>query len=303
MNLFCPPWHRLWLLFLGLLLTVTACSAAGASTPAPTPKSTASPTYPSPSPFWTLPPSATPEPTPEPYDFSQPVPEGDTVEEDWFSDALFLGDSRTDGLRLYGGIQGADYICYKGLTSFDYFSKQCIRWGGKTGTAQQAMESGQWGKIYIMLGLNELGYSAEDFAAAFEALLDDVLVLQPQATLYIQSVVPINPQKAKEKSQPYYVTNEKVTQFNAELTRICQERALYFLNVSEGLTDETGILPYDSATDGVHFTKSWYRRWADYLRTHTADPNPKEVPSDETPEPDPTPRPAFPPAVPAAELV
>ena len=35
---------------------------------------------------------------------------------DYFADALFIGDSRTDGLRLYSGIKGADFYCYKGLT-------------------------------------------------------------------------------------------------------------------------------------------------------------------------------------------
>jgi hypothetical protein len=38
------------------------------------------------------------------YDFSQPAPEDGEAEEDYFSDAVFLGDSRTDGLRLYSGI-------------------------------------------------------------------------------------------------------------------------------------------------------------------------------------------------------
>ncbi|NLF34881.1 MAG: hypothetical protein GX585_02830, partial [Clostridiales bacterium] len=54
------------------------------------------------------PPTSTPEPTPTPapdptpspfvpYDFCRPAPESEEVENSWFSDAVFIGDSRTDG--------------------------------------------------------------------------------------------------------------------------------------------------------------------------------------------------------------
>lgn len=56
-----------------------------------------------------VPPEPTPTPTPTPvpaFDFTQPAPETAPVEDGWFSDAVFIGDSRTDGLRLYSGIRG-----------------------------------------------------------------------------------------------------------------------------------------------------------------------------------------------------
>lgn len=56
---------------------------------------------PTPEPTPTPAPTPTPEPTPTPvpaFDFSQSAPERETVEMDYFADALFIGDSRTDGL-------------------------------------------------------------------------------------------------------------------------------------------------------------------------------------------------------------
>ena len=43
------------------------------------------------------------EPVPA-YDFSQPAPERDAVDNSYFADAAFVGDSRTDGFLIYSGI-------------------------------------------------------------------------------------------------------------------------------------------------------------------------------------------------------
>ena len=251
--------------------TLSACAPqAAAPSPSPTPAPSAT-AVPSPTP------TPTPEPTPEPYDYSQPAPEGDEVDPDWFQDAVFIGDSRTDGLRLYSGISGVDFICYKGLTSFEFNNKKCISSDGGKITALEALQKKQYAKVYLMLGLNELGYSTEEFSAAYAALIDEVRAAQPDAVLYFQSVVPINTQKAKEKNQPAYVTNEKIAAFNAEIARLAEEKKVIYLDVAAGLTDETGQLPYDSATDGIHFTKDWYKQWFTYLRLHTVDPERLEV--------------------------
>ena len=56
------------------------------------------------------------------YDYTQPAPASETAELSYFSDALFIGDSRTEGLQLYSGISdvdGVSFFCYKGITVFD----------------------------------------------------------------------------------------------------------------------------------------------------------------------------------------
>ena len=39
-----------------------------------------------------------------------PVPESALVEDTYFDDAVFLGDSRTDGLRLYSGLPHGTFL-------------------------------------------------------------------------------------------------------------------------------------------------------------------------------------------------
>ena len=222
-------------------------------------------------------PTPTPAPTPPPYDFSQPVPASAPVEMAWFEDAVFLGDSRTDGLRLYSGIRGPDFLSHKGITVFDVMDrpdKRVIAIDGKKYTILEALEARQYAKVYIALGINELGYNDnQGFADKYAEMLDAILALQPEAVIYLQNITPVNPAKCREYRQPYYVTNEQVTAYNEILARLAGEKRVVLVDVASALADEAGILPREATTDGVHFSKSWYKKWLEYLMCHTADPD------------------------------
>ena len=236
----------------------------------------------SPTPEATPTPTPTPEPTPTPVpalDFTQPVPESEEVEMDYFSDALFIGDSRTDGLRLYSGIQGADFYCYKGLTIFEVDERKIVELNGSTYSVVEALEKGpQYAKIYISLGVNELGYYNDNaYHQAFSEFLDTVKALQPNAIIYLENLVPVNPQKCAEYKQPYYVNNDRVAAYNAIYPQLATEHQVALLDVASALSDENGILPADATADGVHFTKAWYQKWLAYLMNHTVSPEEYEA--------------------------
>lgn len=264
---------------LGSALTgVTAESPASAPAPADiTPVPTPSPS-PSPTPAPTLTPEPTPEPTPTaaPYDFSAPAPESAPVAMEWFDDAVFLGDSRTDGLRLYSGIKGPDFLCYKGITVFDVMDrpdKRVISIDGTKYTILDALARKQYSKVFISLGVNELGYFNDSgFEEKFSDLLDMVRQLQPDAVIYLQNLTPVNPDKCKANNQPYYVTNAQIEVYNEIFARLAPEKHVVLVDVASALADEDGILPREGTTDGVHFTREWYEKWLEYLMCHTVDP-------------------------------
>ena len=73
-------------------------------------------------------------------------------------DALFIGDSRTVGLMEYAGIDGADYFCTVGMSVYNIHKKPVsVPNVGKV-TLTELLNSKKYGKIYIMLGINEVGY-------------------------------------------------------------------------------------------------------------------------------------------------
>ena len=226
-----------------------------------------------------LPGETPPAPTPA-VDFTQPAPETTAVEDDWFSDAVFIGDSRTDGLRLYSGIRGADFLAYKSLMIFhvvgndrvDRRAVPCNGVGDKK-TVLDWLDEKQYAKVYLMFGVNELGYGDDAaFTEAFSRAVDEVRARQPEAVVYLQSLVPIEPEKARKTNPAPWLNNDNVARYNDLLRQVCADKGAVYVDVAAALTDEEGVLPPEGTTDGIHFTRSWYERWYACLKTHTVDP-------------------------------
>ena len=229
------------------------------------------------------PPVPTPEPTPTPvpaFDFTQPAPETAAVEDDWFSDAVFIGDSRTDGLRLYSGIRGADFLAYKSLMIFhvvgnDRVDQKAVPLNGvgDKKTVLEWLDEKQYAKVYLMFGVNELGYGDDGaFTDAFSRTVDEIRARQPEAVLYIQSLVPIEPEKAHKTNPASWLNNDNVARYNELLRQVCADKGVVYVDVAAALVNDAGNLPPEGTTDGIHFTRSWYEKWYAYLKTHTVDP-------------------------------
>ena len=224
-----------------------------------------------------------PEPTPppaSPFDFTQPAPETPAVEDSWFSDAVFIGDSRTDGLRLYSGIRDADFLAYKSLMIFHVVGNDQVdrrevplNGVGEKKTVLEWLEEKQYAKVYLMFGVNELGYGDDAaFTGAFSQTVDEIRARQPEAVLYIQSLVPIEPEKAHAANPASWLNNDNVARYNELLRQLCADKGVVYVDVAAALTDDAGNLPPEGTTDGIHFTRSWYEKWYACLKTHTVDP-------------------------------
>lgn len=248
-------------------------------------------------------PEVSEEPTPQidPYLFGRPVEEGEAVEESWFEDAVFLGDSRTEGLQLFSGLKTGDFIWYKGMSVFkvDDPNYRRIEVDGQAMTMMEALALKEYGKVYIMIGINELGYPADSYKEALAVMVDRVKEIQPDAVIYLQTLPPVNEAVAKAKGLGSYIKNEKVNAFNEAIYQVAWEKQVALLDVAETYRTENGDLAADMAADGVHFYRQGYSLWYEYLKTHTADPEryAAGVPLDEPivpvvpapPSPEPTP--------------
>ena len=204
------------------------------------------------------------------YDYAAPVPEGEAAEDDWFSDAAFVGDSLTDGLLLYSGIRGADNLSYKGMTVQTVRTDKVIRQDGAKYTPLEALGRKTYGKVYLLLGINELGwYNDQRFYDCYAQLVDLVRAAQPDAQIYLQTLLPVTAEKSERHE---WLKNEKIAVYNDLIARLAEEKEVYLVDAHAALADENGVLPAEESTDGVHLTRSGYELWADYLRRHTVSP-------------------------------
>lgn len=268
------------LLCMLLLVPLSSCgttSGHAVPSPSPDPAPAATPSEPEPTPSPT--PEPTPEPTPapepvEPYQFGTPLEEGEPVEDDSFFDtAVYLGDSRTEGLQLFSGLKHGDFYWARGMTVFKADSEdyRVFEIGGEKYNMLEALALKQYESVYVMLGINELGYPAGSYEEGLGALLDEIILLQPDAVVYLQVMPPLNDALCRQNKLADYLNNGKLAQFNDAIVRLAAEKKVVLLNTAEAYTGPDGQLPAELAGDGCHFSYEAYRLWADYLRSHVMD--------------------------------
>lgn len=207
-------------------------------------------------------------PSPSPNDCKMLVPESEAVDDSYFDDAVFIGNSRTEGLKMYSGLTKATFITEVGLTVKTIFTDYCDISGGYKNLCFSELESREFSKVYIMLGMNELGWVYESvFKEDYGKIIDKIREINPDAKIYIQSIIPVS--KWKDSNDTTY-TIYNVDRLNTQLRALADEKEVHYVDVAEGLMDEEGYLPYEATLDGVHLVPEYCVKWLDYLKTHTA---------------------------------
>ncbi len=192
-----------------------------------------------------------------------------TVDETYFQDALFIGDSRTVGLRDYGRFEtGPTFYASKGLTIFKLLTAEIVEQEGqrKKITVEEALGQKQFQKIYLMVGINELGTGdAEKFGQAYREVVERIRELQPDAIIYIQSILKVTQERSEQGD---YINNEGVIARNEAIQTIADGKTIFYLDVNEAVCDESGCLNPEYSGDGVHITAKYIYLWKDYLMSH-----------------------------------
>ncbi len=213
---------------------------------------------------------ATEAPTGGGYDYGEPVPQSEGVDNTYFDDAVFIGDSRTEGLILYTGLSNATVYANQGLMVDTVFTSPVIQMDGQRLSVVEALKRTEFKKVYIMLGINETGWAYESiFIDKYQKLIQEIQAINPQAILYIQEIMPVTAQTSQTHS---YVKNDKIQRYNELLAKLAEEMGVYYIDTGAAVADDSGCLPEDAAIDGIHLKKPYCDKWLDYLKTHTVQP-------------------------------
>ncbi len=196
------------------------------------------------------------------------VPATERVAERYFRDALFIGDSRVMGLMLYSGLTEATFYTEKGINVNTLLTKPIVpQTGGGKLTILQALKHQEFGKIYIKIGLNELGWAYPSaFIEAYAGAIDQIRALQPEAVFYVQSILPVSQEKDAGDN---VFTNRRIAEFNELIREMAWEKGLQYLDATEWFADDQGFLPEAAGHDGIHLNKEYCKIWLDFLKRHT----------------------------------
>ena len=237
-------------------VAAVALAAADGVYPWSEPKAPEPEPVPDPEPLPDPEPKPEPEPEPEPEEPASPFT---AVDASYFDDALFIGDSHTDGFKDYAGLPNADYLCHNGLTVWSAVEK--AEFPGRQ-TLAQALRGKHYGKIYLMLGINELGTgTAESWAAQYKVLLDEIRELQPDAIIFLQAIF----HTTQEKSDTTFFKNSTIDARNAEIEKFADNETVFYIDCIPAFDDDSGALTPEFSGDGVHVKAPYYVMWRDYL--------------------------------------
>lgn len=189
------------------------------------------------------------------------------VGEDYFKDAAFLGDSRTMGISDYAGLE-ADFYCENGMTIYKLLGEKGVTWQ-KTGEKVnmcEVLQQKRYGKIYIMLGMNELGYGdTEYFREHYQAVLTQIREWQPQAVIFLMANLHVSQEKNNLETE---FNNININAKNAAAASLADGIDVFYLDSNPYFTDENGMLKNELTFDGVHLYANNYAEWKNFLMEH-----------------------------------
>ena len=186
------------------------------------------------------------------------------VEPDYFADALFIGDSRTVGLCEYGSFkENAAFLAKESVNVYNVLDKDL--WftdhdgEGWDYTVEEALDYEQYGKIYVALGVNELGIGTTYmYYEKYRELLELIREYQPDALIYIQAIMHVSEEKSSSDSCR---NNTVICQRNYAISTLANGRDIFYIDMNPYVCNANGDLIEDLSGDGIHLKASAYERW------------------------------------------
>lgn len=185
-------------------------------------------------------------------------------EEDYtyFDDALFIGDSRTAGLREYGLFTNSDFFATPGLSIYAVPRTKVTVHEWEDVTLDELLEGKEYGKIYLMLGMNELGYNFEQTVERYRTFVEDLQAKEPQAKLYLCANLHVTVVRTENDD---IFNNANINKMNEEIRKLAEEKELTYLDVNVLFDDENGNLNEEYTSDDSHVLGRYYEDWCRWL--------------------------------------
>lgn len=184
------------------------------------------------------------------------------------SSVAFIGDSRTQGFIMYNGLKDIQDYSYISLMVDTAMTKKFVKTSnGDKITLLQDMANKNIKKVYIMLGINELGWSyPQVFKSKYIELIDKIREVKPNCEIYVQSIIPMTKSKSDTDST-FNIKNVEI--FNNLIQEVANEKNVTYLDVKSALINENGYLPEEASTDGIHINKKYCEKWLEYLKNNS----------------------------------
>ena len=188
---------------------------------------------------------------------------------DYLQSLYFIGDSRTNALRLYD-IPADHIFAEDGLNHERALTERVVELEGQTLVSiPDAVKVALPEIMIVNFGINGISWWTEDeFIRLYGELVDALLESSPESILVIEAVMPVAYYYEQKPAADGGVTNEEIDEINRRLYQLAQEKGCYYLATNEVMKNAENDLKDEFTADGLHFTKAAYATILDYIETH-----------------------------------
>lgn len=182
--------------------------------------------------------------------------------------SLFIGDSRTVGLSMYGDLDGADFFAKVGLTAKGVMHiKRKIPGVGYV-SLSRLLEEKRYNKIYLMFGVNEIGGNLSKIWDDYMDVVHLIQKKQPDAVLILQANLYVTEAYTRKHKS---ISNRKLKQFHKMIEQLADDKHIFYMDANTVFEDGAGNLSKQHTKDGVHLTGNGYEKWGKWIKQQTED--------------------------------
>ena len=177
----------------------------------------------------------------------------------FFDNSLFIGNSLVVGLSRWGNLNNSTFYAVEGLNVNSFFNTDKFVLGGKKTTPEKALSIGEYDKVFLMFGINEISWrSKEAFINRYMDIVEAIRKKQPKAKIYIQSMLYVTQSKS---SKDKIFNNKNVISLNKKIEKMAKDSGLKYIDINKVLCDGKRYLPNDASTDGIHLNAKYCNKW------------------------------------------
>lgn len=190
---------------------------------------------------------------------------------DYLGKIIFIGDSRTYGLKHFAMLEGGEetkqvWTPQNGTMSVWDMQNQKILYPD-TGTEMTCAEAAVLKQPEIMilsLGFNGFEIVDEEyFVSEYVKLINALQEASPSSRIILQSMFPVCRSYTETK-----ITNAAIHEGNKTIVEVAKRTDVKYLNTAEALADDEGFLREEYASDGCHLTPLGLDVELNYICTH-----------------------------------
>ncbi len=188
----------------------------------------------------------------------------------FLGDAAFIGDSLSANLMVHetkSNLLGHPlFMARKNVGVFNFVTYRInLYYQGVEYHVEDAVAVSDVKKVFLMLGMNDVGYQTpEEFLQRYTVLVDRILEKSPEVEIYIQTCPPWY-----QDALSFSDFNDRIDQCNCLVAEMAAEKGCHVVDLAAYIEDHTNNMAKEYTMDyEAHLNEAGSTVWMEVLRAY-----------------------------------